>query len=171
MTAATKKKTRSRSRGSRPRSSSTLPEPFTRGICNRLRRLSEHRDKAIIAKKEAIAGRDDVATKIAKTDASQGKTLERLKIQHYDWCELISEANANLRHIEGETFKSIKAGDDLELIETVDPDPTFDDLVEERVLAIANKNTLRNAKAEKSDPPAGESAESVEDDEDEDEDE
>lgn len=133
-------------KGTKPKSSSELPEPFTRGACQRLRRLAGHRNTTITEKKKAIEARDKVEDDIQKCSDGETKKKDRLKADYYDWVHKIQDCNNNLKYFENLIIETIEQGDDLELIETIDPDPTFEDLIDERE---NNEKVVKDATASK----------------------
>lgn len=109
-----------------------LPDPFQPATCERLRYLAKLRARAITGKKKAIEERDEIETAIAECDKSrEASKIDRLKGEWFDAMHEVKRCSTLIKMCDSKIMETIENGDDLELIETINPRPTEASLFKE----------------------------------------
>lgn len=109
-------------------------ETFSPEVCARLRKLWKLRNDGVKKKKAAEEWRDELDEHIRQAGEQPNKS-QKLKA---DYCDAIHDIDRNKKLIKfavsaiGET---IERGDDLELIPSLDPNPTANSLFKEQMAA------------------------------------
>jgi hypothetical protein len=109
-----------------------LPEPFSRAVCQRLRKLAVLMNDAETKRQRAFKNRDEIQTEIDECAKSEKEKLQRLKADHFDECNEIKRLDSILKASKGKILETIETADQSEFEFQVDPNPTVASLFDKK---------------------------------------
>lgn len=117
-----------------------LPDPFTPEACQRLRKLASIRTQAIKKKHQAQKTRDEIDGEIVECGPDETAKLQKLKAEWADEVREIKRMNDVVNSTEDKIIETIEKGDQLELIQTLNPNPTVASLFKEDAAAAEEED-------------------------------
>lgn len=113
----------------------TLPDPFNAAACQAMRKYKKIHDDAVVKKGKLTKDRDAIQKDIDSCTDGEKKRKDDLKCQHYDAVHEIKRCNDIIGASLGKMMEMIDVGDQKELFESINPNPTLRTLFAEPAAA------------------------------------